>query len=139
MPGAVTDRWLTVSAGDLAGITAKVPYLASLGVNVIWLCPIYDSPQNDMGYDISDYRSIYKPYGSMADFDHLLETVHKHGMKLVQDLVVNHSSSEHAWFKESKKDKLNDKRDYYVWKPAKIGPDGERQPPNNWRSVFGSQ
>lgn len=92
-----------------------------------------------MGYDISDYRNIYKPYGTMEDFDNLLEAVHKHGMKLVQDLVVNHSSSEHQWFKESKADKASDKRDYYVWHAGKKGADGKREPPNNWRSVFGSE
>ncbi|GHJ89286.1 hypothetical protein NliqN6_5688 [Naganishia liquefaciens] len=124
--------------GDLKGITSKVPYLKQLGVNAIWLCPIYKSPQHDMGYDISDYRDIYEPYGTMDDFDELLKTMHEHGLKLIMDLVVNHCSSEHEWFIESKSSKQNPKRDWFIWRKGKVDENGQKVPPNNWKSVFGA-
>lgn len=117
--------------GDLPGIISRVPYLAKLGVDIIWLSPIYESPNDDNGYDISNYREIMPEFGSMDDFDHLLSTVHSHGMKLVMDLVVNHSSDEHHWFQEARKSKDNPYRDYYIWRPGKDG-----HPPNNWKSFF---
>ena len=118
--------------GDLPGITSKLDYIKELGVNVIWLSPVYRSPNDDNGYDISDYRDIMTDFGTMADFDALLADVHAHGLKLIMDLVVNHSSDQHPWFIESRSSRDNPKRDYYIWKdPA---PDGGA--PNNWRSCF---
>ncbi|MFI7063093.1 alpha-glucosidase [Kribbella sp. NPDC050124] len=124
--------------GDLAGITSRLDYLAQLGVDVIWLSPIYLSPQDDNGYDISDYTAIDPVFGSLADFDALLAGVHERGMKLVMDLVVNHTSDEHAWFVESRSSLDNPKRDWYIWRPARDGmhtgdPGAE---PNNWGSWF---
>ena len=117
--------------GDLNGITAHLDYLKNLGVDVIWCSPIFASPNHDNGYDISDYYAIMKEFGTMADFDRLLAEVHARGMKLVMDLVANHSSNEHAWFVESRKGKDNPYRDYYIWQDGKN--DG---PPNNWGSCF---
>ena len=118
--------------GDLNGIREKLDYLKDLGVDVLWLNPIYQSPNVDNGYDISDYRDIMTDFGTMADFDALLADVHAHGLKLIMDLVVNHSSDQHPWFIESRSGRDNPKRDYYIWKdPA---PDGGA--PNNWRSCF---
>ena len=118
--------------GDLNGIREKLDYLKDLGVDVLWLNPIYQSPNVDNGYDISDYRDIMTDFGTMADFDALLTDVHAHGLKLIMDLVVNHSSDQHPWFIESRSSRDNPKRDYYIWKdPA---PDGGA--PNNWRSCF---
>ena len=117
--------------GDLPGIIQKIPYLKRLGVDIIWLSPIYRSPNDDNGYDISDYQAIMPEFGSMEEFDQLLEEVHVHGMKLVMDLVVNHSSDEHPWFQASRQSKDNPYRDYYIWRPGK----GEA-PPNNWKSFF---
>lgn len=114
--------------GDLQGIIQKLDYLQDLGVDVLWLCPVYDSPNDDYGYDIRDYRKIIKEAGSMDDFDELLDGVHKRGMKLIMDLVVNHTSDEHEWFRKSRQSKSNPYRDYYFWKPEK---------PNNWQSFFG--
>lgn len=123
--------------GDLPGITSRVPYLAKLGVGVIWLSPIYKSPNDDNGYDISDYRDIMDEFGTMADFDELLETVHAHGIKLMMDLVVNHSSDEHEWFQQAKTSRDNKYRDYYIWKdPKGFDEDGAPIPPNNWISAF---
>lgn len=122
--------------GDLNGISSKLDYLKDLGVNVLWLSPIYKSPLADYGYDISDYRTIDPRYGTLGDWDNLLKGVHDRGMKLMMDLVVNHTSDEHAWFQESLKGKDDAKRDYYIWRPPKLAEDGSRQPPNNWRSVF---
>ncbi|KMJ55746.1 trehalose-6-phosphate hydrolase [Bacillus sp. LL01] len=118
--------------GDLQGIIEKLDYLKHLGVDVLWLTPVYASPQKDNGYDISDYYSIHHEYGTMEDFDRLLEETHKRGMKLIMDLVVNHTSTEHGWFKESKQSKDNKYRDFYIWKDAVDG--GE---PTNWQSKFG--
>ncbi|KAJ1023609.1 hypothetical protein NDA16_003226 [Ustilago loliicola] len=122
--------------GDIQGIIASLDYIKSLGTNTIWLSPMYDSPQVDMGYDISDYESVYPPYGTVADMDELIKQCHNRGIKLILDLVINHTSDQHAWFKESRKSKDNPKRDWYIWRPAKYDADGNRKPPNNWRSNF---
>lgn len=123
--------------GDLQGIISKLDYIASLGVNVIWICPMYDSPQVDMGYDISNYEDIYRPYGTLADMEQLILECHARGLRIMLDLVINHSSSEHQWFKESRASKDSPKRDWYIWRPAAYDSQGRRQPPNNWRSNFG--
>lgn len=117
--------------GDLNGVTAHLPYLQTLGVDVIWLSPVYASPNDDNGYDISDYQAIMPEFGTMEDFDRLLAETHRLGMKLVMDLVSNHTSDEHRWFVESRKSKDNPYRDYYIWR------DGQGDnPPNNWGGVF---
>ncbi len=117
--------------GDVNGIREKLDYLKNLGVDVLWISPIYRSPNADNGYDISDYQAIMDEFGTMEDFDQLLEESHQKGIKIVMDLVVNHTSDEHRWFIESKKSKENPYHDYYIWK------DGEKnQPPNNWGSAF---
>lgn len=119
--------------GDLNGIRDRIPYLSALGVDCIWLSPIFASPMRDFGYDISDYRAIDPLFGSMHDFDDLLQEAHSHGLKLLLDFVPNHTSDEHRWFAESRSSRTNPKRDWYIWKdPA---PDGG--PPNNWISNFG--
>ena len=117
--------------GDLNGITQKLDYIASLGVGAVWLNPVYDSPNDDMGYDISNYEAIMREFGTMADFDALLEGLHARGLRLIMDLVVNHSSDEHAWFVESRKSKDNPYRDFYIWRDGKDGKE-----PNNWASFF---
>ena len=117
--------------GDLEGVIQKLDYLQSLGVNMIWLCPIYESPNDDNGYDISDYRKIADEFGGNTIFERLLEAMHERGLKLIMDLVVNHSSDEHHWFKEAKKNRNNPYHDYYIWR----GND-QNQFPNNWQSVF---
>ena len=117
--------------GDLNGITEKMDYLKELGINVIWLSPVYQSPNDDNGYDISDYRAIMKEFGTMEDFDRMLRAAHERGIRLVMDLVVNHTSDEHPWFVESRKSTDNPYRDYYIWRPAKDG-----REPNNWGSCF---
>lgn len=117
--------------GDLKGIIEKLDYLNYLGIDVIWLSPVYKSPNDDNGYDISDYQNIMDEFGTMKDFDELLRECHKRNIKIMMDLVVNHTSDEHSWFMESKKSKDNEYRDYYVWKDGING-----QPPNNWGSVF---
>lgn len=119
--------------GDLAGIIPKIPYLVQLGVDVVWLNPIYQSPLIDQGYDISDYYQINPMYGTMADFDQLLQKLHAANLKLIMDLVVNHTSSQHAWFQASKQDRTNPYADFYIWKDP--NPDGT--PPTNWGSSFG--
>ncbi|KAG6221720.1 hypothetical protein E4U26_005793 [Claviceps purpurea] len=123
--------------GDLPGITSKLDYLASLGINVVWICPMYDSPQIDMGYDISNYEDVYRPYGTVQDMEVLIKETHARGMRIMLDLVINHTSDQHAWFKESRSSKDNPKRNWYIWRPAKYSSIGERLPPNNWRSNFG--
>ncbi|KAM4061146.1 alpha amylase, catalytic domain-containing protein [Hirsutella rhossiliensis] len=123
--------------GDLPGITSKLDYLASLGVNAIWVCPMYDSPQVDMGYDISNYEDVYPPYGTVQDMETLIRETHARGMRVMLDLVINHTSDQHAWFKEARSAKDNPKRDWYIWRPARHSPTGERLPPNNWRCNFG--
>lgn len=117
--------------GDLNGITEKLDYLKELGIDVIWLSPVYQSPNDDNGYDISDYRKIMKEFGTMEDFDRMLSAAHDRKIKIVMDLVVNHTSDEHPWFVESRKSKDNPYRDYYIWRPAKDGKE-----PNNWGSCF---
>ena len=125
--------------GDIRGITAKLDYIASLGVGAIWVCPTYDSPQVDMGYDISNFEDIYPPYGTIQDMETLIKEAHALGLKIMLDLVINHTSDQHAWFKESRSSKNNPKRDWYIWRPARYTPGGERIPPNNWRSCFGGE
>ena len=140
--------------GDLPGIESKLDYLQELGIDEIWLSPVYRSPNDDNGYDISDYEDIMEEFGTMADFDRLLKKAHEKGIKIVMDLVVNHSSDEHAWFMESRKDKENAKRDYYIWRKGRplstvskeeqerfagdiVEYQGEKLlPPNNWGSFF---
>ena len=117
--------------GDLNGLTEKMDYLKELGINVIWLSPVYQSPNDDNGYDISDYRAIMKEFGTMEEFDRMLRAAHERGIRLVMDLVVNHTSDEHPWFVESRKSTNNPYRDYYIWRPAKDG-----REPNNWGSCF---
>ncbi|KAK8132235.1 putative alpha-glucosidase (maltase) [Apiospora kogelbergensis] len=123
--------------GDLNGIISKLDYIKGLGATAIWLSPIFKSPQKDMGYDVSDYRSIHAPYGSLEDAEQLIKEMHHRDIKLLLDLVVNHTSDQHAWFQESRQSKTNPKSDWYIWRDAKIGPDGNAQEPNNWRSIFG--
>ncbi|MFU2486738.1 alpha-glucosidase [Thauera sp. WH-1] len=117
--------------GDLNGITERLDYLKWLGIDVIWICPMYKSPNDDNGYDISDYQDIMDEFGTLADFDRLLAETHRRGMKLILDLVVNHTSDEHAWFVESRSSRDNPKRDWYVWRDGKDGHE-----PNNWESIF---
>lgn len=117
--------------GDLKGIISKLDYIKDLGIDVIWVCPIYQSPNEDNGYDISDYQDIMDEFGTMEDFDRLLAEVHKRGMKLIMDLVVNHTSDEHPWFIESKSSPDSPKRDWYIWSDG-----AEDVLPNNWESIF---
>ncbi|MBQ9526243.1 MAG: alpha-glucosidase [Fretibacterium sp.] len=119
--------------GDLPGITGKLDYLKALGVGAVWLTPVYPSPMVDNGYDIADYTGIDPSYGTMEDFDRLVAEAKKRGIRIVMDLVFNHSSDQHAWFLESKKDRTNPKADWYIWRDAK--PDGSA--PTNWRGIFG--
>ncbi|MDZ4158601.1 MAG: alpha-amylase family glycosyl hydrolase, partial [Anaerolineaceae bacterium] len=119
--------------GDLNGITSRLDYLSELGIDAIWLSPIYPSSDVDFGYDVSDYTAIDPRLGTMADFDRLLVESHRRGIKIVLDLVLNHTSDQHPWFIESLRDRNNPKRDWYLWRdPAHGG-----NLPNNWQSVFG--
>ena len=118
--------------GDLKGIIEKLDYIKDLGIDVIWVSPFYKSPNDDNGYDISDYQDIMDEFGTMDDFDELLKQVHNRGMKLIIDLVINHTSDEHPWFVESRSSKDNAKRDWYIWRDGK-----ENDEPNNWESIFG--
>jgi oligo-1,6-glucosidase len=118
--------------GDLNGIISKLDYIKGLGVDVIWLCPHFDSPNADNGYDIRDYRKVMAEFGTMADFDEMLHAIKQRDMKLILDLVVNHTSDEHAWFARSRQSKDNAYSDYYIWRPAKEG-----REPNDWISFFG--
>ena len=113
--------------GDLNGITEKLDYLKELGVDVIWLSPVYQSPGDDNGYDISDYRAILEEFGTMEEFDRMLQAAHERGIRLVMDLVVNHTSDEHPWVVESRKSKDNLYLDFYIWRPARMGME-----PNYW-------
>jgi oligo-1,6-glucosidase len=124
--------------GDLRGIIGKLDYLQKLGVDVVWLSPVYRSPQDDNGYDISDYREIDPVFGGLETLDELLDGLHARGMKLVMDLVVNHTSDEHPWFVESRSSKDSPKRDWYWWRPAREGaePGTAGAEPNNWGSAF---
>ncbi|MFC7060859.1 glycoside hydrolase family 13 protein [Halobacillus seohaensis] len=117
--------------GDLQGMIERLDYIKELGIDFIWICPMYKSPKDDNGYDISDYQDILEEFGTMADFDQLLEEVHKRGMKLIIDLVLNHTSDEHPWFIESRSSRDNPKRDWYIWRDGKKGNE-----PNNWESIF---
>ena len=117
--------------GDLKGITSKLDYLKLLGVDVLWLTPIYQSPNDDNGYDISSYYDIQKEFGTMEDFDELLQQAHQRGIRIILDIVLNHTSDEHPWFVESRKDRNNPYRDYYIWMDPKDGHE-----PNNWTSCF---
>lgn len=117
--------------GDLNGITEKMDYLKELGIDVIWLSPVYESPNDDNGYDISNYQGIMPDFGTMEDYDRMLQAAHDRGIKIVMDLVVNHTSDEHPWFVEARKSKDNPYRDYYIWRDAKDGKE-----PNNWGSCF---
>jgi len=124
--------------GDLRGILEHLDHIANLGIDVVWLSPVYQSPQDDNGYDISDYQAVDPVFGSLDDLDELIREVHARGMKLIMDLVVNHTSDEHPWFTESRRDRDNAKADWYIWRDARPGtvpgePDSE---PNNWRSLF---
>ena len=118
--------------GDLNGITEKMDYLKELGIDVIWLSPVYESPNADNGYDISNYQAIMKDFGTMEDYDRMLDAAHERGIKIVMDLVVNHTSDEHPWFLESRKSEDNPYRDFYIWREGRDG-----QEPNNWGGVFG--
>lgn len=118
--------------GDLRGIIQKLDYIQDLGVDVVWLCPVYRSPNDDNGYDISDYRGIAEEFGTMDDWDELLAGLHQRGIKLIMDLVVNHTSDEHPWFTASRQSKDNPYRDFYIWRSGKDGHE-----PNNWASLFG--
>ncbi|KAL1577004.1 Alpha amylase catalytic [Candida albicans] len=123
--------------GDIPGIISTLDYLKNLGIDIIWLSPMYKSPMEDMGYDISDYESINPDFGTMEDMQNLIDGCHERGMKIICDLVVNHTSSEHGWFKQSRSSKSNPKRDWYIWKPPRIdAKTGEKLPPNNWGSFF---
>ncbi|AZU60789.1 glycoside hydrolase family 13 protein [Neobacillus mesonae] len=117
--------------GDINGIISKLDYLKDLGIDVIWVSPMYQSPNDDNGYDISDYQEIMAEFGTMPDFDQLLDETHKRGMKLILDLVINHTSDEHSWFIESRSSKDSPKRDWYIWRDGKKGKE-----PNNWESIF---
>ena len=125
------DGW-----GDLAGLMSELDHLRDLGVDCIWLSPIFQSPQADMGYDVSDYQRIHAPYGTVADLDALIGQCHARDMRLILDLVVNHTSVAHPWFLESRSCRTNPKRDWYIWKPPRYSPGGQRLPPTNWRSYF---
>ncbi|WP_322903872.1 alpha,alpha-phosphotrehalase [Paenibacillus campi] len=119
--------------GDIRGLTEKLDYLHDLGIDIVWLQPVYVSPQNDNGYDVADYRAIDPMYGTMDDFDELLSGIHQRNMRLMLDIVVNHSSTEHVWFKQSRQSKHNPYRDYYIWRDPTPG----GGVPNNWQSKFG--
>ncbi|KAK2012183.1 alpha amylase [Colletotrichum eremochloae] len=125
------DGW-----GDLPGLIGEIEYLHELGVDVVWVSPIFDSPQADMGYDVSDYQKIYAPYGTVDDVDTLLHECHRRGMKVILDLVVNHTSVEHDWFKQSRSSRDDPKRNWYIWKPARYDENGVHHPPTNWRGYF---
>ena len=114
--------------GDIKGIIGKLDYIKELGANAIWICPIYASPQCDNGYDISDYRAIDGMFGTMRDFEELVSVAHSKGIKVIMDLVANHTSSEHFWFKEARRSRDNRFHDYYYWSET---------PPNDWQSCFG--
>src|SRR5689334_11364830 len=119
--------------GDLPGITQKMAYLHDLGVDALWITPFYPSPNVDFGYDISDYEAIDPMYGTLADFDRMIAEGKKHGVGVLLDLVLNHTSEQHPWFVESRSSKTSAKRDWYVWRDGK----GPGQPPSNWTSLFG--
>ena len=117
--------------GDLQGIISRLDYLSYLGIDTIWLSPVYESPNDDNGYDISDYQAIMAEFGTMADMEQLIEEAKKRDIKIIMDLVVNHTSDEHAWFVEARKNKNNPYRDYYIWRDPVAGKE-----PNQLRSIF---
>ena len=121
--------------GDLQGIIQKLPYLKDLGIDALWLSPFYQSPQEDFGYDITDFFDINPEYGTMKDFDELLLTIKDLELKIILDMVLNHTSHNHKWFVESKSDLNNAKRDWYIWRKGR-GSKGDR-PPNNWKAIIG--
>jgi alpha-glucosidase len=123
--------------GDLNGITERLDYLQALGVDAIWISPMYPSPQVDFGYDISDYENVDPQYGTLKDFDRLVEEAGKRNIRVILDMVLNHTSDKHKWFIESASSRKNAKRDWYVWNDGKPGPNGKPVPPNNWESLFG--
>ena len=122
--------------GDLNGITQRLDYLKELGVDAVWLSPVYPSPQADFGYDISDYKNIDPQYGTLADFDRLIAEANKRHIRILMDMVMNHTSDEHKWFQQSRSSRTNPYRDWYMWRDPKMV-DGQREPPNNWISDFG--
>jgi glycosidase len=122
--------------GDLKGIILKLPYIASLGVNLIWICPFYQSPMDDSGYDVSDFYQVDSSFGTNQDFKELLKFAHGLGIKVIIDLVLNHTSDEHPWFIESRKNKYSKYHQYYIWKDARKNGKGERIPPTNWQGYF---
>jgi len=119
--------------GDLNGITQHLDYLQKLGVDAIWLTPMFPSPQVDFGYDVSDYRAVDPQYGTLKDFDRLVSEAKKRNIKIILDFVVNHTSDQHKWFKESRSSRTNHYRDFYIWRDGRA----PNEPPNNWRSLFG--
>ncbi|MDP3523466.1 MAG: alpha-amylase family glycosyl hydrolase, partial [Hoeflea sp.] len=119
--------------GDLIGIAERIGYIASLGVDAIWISPFFTSPMKDFGYDVSDYTNVDPMFGTLGDFDFLVKVAHEHGIRIIIDLVMSHSSDQHPWFLESRAGRDNPKSDWYVWAEPK--PDGT--PPNNWLSIFG--
>jgi alpha-glucosidase len=121
--------------GDLNGITAKLDYLADLGVDALWITPFYPSPQVDFGYDVSDYEAVDPQFGTLADFDRLVSEAHRRNIKIICDFVINHTSDQHPYFKASRSSRNDPKRDWYVWRDAKENGD----PPNNWSSEFGPE
>jgi len=123
--------------GDLPGIEWRLDYLAGLGVDALWISPIFPSPMVDFGYDVADYTGVHPMFGTLADFDRLLAAAHDRELKILLDFVPNHSSDQHPWFRESRSSRTNPKRDWYIWRDAVTGANGERLPPNNWISDFG--
>jgi alpha-glucosidase len=123
--------------GDINGITSRLDYLKDLGIDAIWITPMYPSPGIDYGYDISDYTAIDPEYGTMEDFDHMVAEAKARGIRVIMDYVINHTSDQIAWFKESRSSRDNPKRDWYIWRDGKVGVDGKMGPPNNWQSWFG--
>ena len=119
--------------GDLKGVTEHLDHIASLGVDAVWLSPFFTSPMKDFGYDVADYRGVDPIFGTLADFDALIDKAHRLGLRIITDLVFAHTSDQHAWFQESRQSRINSKADWFVWADAKA--DGS--PPSNWQSVFG--
>lgn len=127
----------TPGIGDIRGVIETLPHLLNLGIDIIWMSPMYESPQKDFGYDISDFTKVWSTYGTNDDMFELIAKCHEAGVKVILDLVMNHTSDEHAWFQESKKSKDNEKADWYIWKDGKVDEKtGKMTPPNNWRSIF---
>ncbi|KAF5622639.1 glucan 1 6-alpha-glucosidase [Fusarium tjaetaba] len=122
--------------GDIPGVISKLDYLKDLGIDIIWISPHYKSPQVDMGYDISDFQDIHEPYGTLEDCQQLIREIHDRGMRVIFDLVINHTSDQHPWFIESKSSASSPKRDRYFWRQPKIDSNGNKCRPNNWRSQF---